>query len=150
MSEEDSRVLDQPIEVADLNAAINCMNSGKAPGPDGLPIDIYKIFCDKLITPMIDMINESFNIGELPSSLRSALITVIPKPGKDPTKCGSYRPISLLNSDTKIIAKVLASRLDKYLPSLIDPDQNGFIRGHTLNKRSLGYSFTFFRCREGL
>lgn len=100
LSEEDSKILDQPIEIADLKAAINCMNSGKAPGPDGLPIDIYKIFRDKLMTPMMDMINESFNICELPLSLRSALITLIPKPGKDPTKCGSYRPISLLNSDT--------------------------------------------------
>ncbi len=61
--------------------------------------------------------------------MRSALITLILKPGKDPTQCGSYRPISLLNSDTKIIAKVLASRLDKYLPSFIDPDQNSFVKG---------------------
>ncbi len=105
------------------------MSSGKAPGPDGLPIDIYKIFHNKLITPIIDMLNESFNNEELPFSIRSTLITLILKPGKYPTKCGSYRLISLLNSDTKIIAKVLASRLDKYLPSLIDPDQNGFVKG---------------------
>lgn len=37
LSEEDSKKLGQPIEESDLRAAIKCMCSGKAPGPDGLP-----------------------------------------------------------------------------------------------------------------
>lgn len=38
-------------------------------------------------------------------------VTVIPKEGKDATLCSSYRPITLLNEDTKLNAKVLATRL---------------------------------------
>ena len=53
---------------------------------------------------------------------------MILKPDKPPTKCESYRPISLLNSDTKIIAKLLALRVEKCLPSIIGSDQNGFIK----------------------
>ena len=105
------------------------MKGGKAPGPDGLPIDIYNIFKNKLLSPLHDMLEESFQLGELPPSLRNALVIVILKPGKSPTKCDSYRPISLINSDAKIIAKVLARRLEKYLPLLSDPDQNGFVKG---------------------
>lgn len=48
---------------------------------------------------------------------------------KGPMLCGSYRPVSLLNVDYKIIAKGLARHLERILPSLISPDQTGSIRG---------------------
>lgn len=82
-----------------------------------------------LLVPLLNMLEESLEKGELPLTLRNALITLILKPGKPPTKCESYRPISLINSDVKIIAKVLARRLEKHLPSIVALDQNGFIRG---------------------
>ncbi len=50
------------------------------------------------------------------------------KKDKDPLDCASYRPISLLNCDVKILAKVLASRLEDVLPTVISPDQTGFIK----------------------
>ncbi len=58
-------------------------------------------------------------IGTLADSLRLAIITLILKPNKSPTECSSYRPISLMGCDTKILCKALSRRLDKYLPQLI-------------------------------
>ncbi|KAJ1129150.1 hypothetical protein NDU88_007521 [Pleurodeles waltl] len=56
-----------------------------------------------------------------------ATIVVIPKPGKDPENCASYRPISLLNIDAKLFTGILEHRLNYYMPGLVDPDQAGFI-----------------------
>lgn len=67
--------------------------------------------------------------GVLPESMREALIVLIPKPGKNPQECESYRPISLINSDVKILAKVLAGRLTSVILKLINLDQTGFILG---------------------
>ena len=55
------------------------------------------------------------------------------KKDKDPNLCGSYRPISLLNNDVKLLAKVLSRRLETCLPSIISEDQTGFILGRQLS-----------------
>lgn len=68
-----------------------------------------------MVAPLLDVYLESFKTGCLPTSMRSALITLILRPGKEPTERGSYRPISLSNSDAKIIAKVLSMRLERAL-----------------------------------
>ena len=59
-----------------------------------------------------------------------AVISLLPKPGKDHTKMGNFHPLSLLNSDYNIFAKTLAMRLEKVNLSLIHLDQVGFIVGH--------------------
>lgn len=112
----------------DIFNAITNMRGGKASGPDGLPIDIYKLFKAKLVGPLLDVYLESFIKGSLRPTLRNALITLILKPGKAPTERGSYRPISLLNSHARIIAKALAMRLERVLPAIIHGDQNGFVQ----------------------
>lgn len=66
--------------------------------------------------------------GILPQTLTQATICLILKNNKDPLECASYRPISLLNVDYKILAKLLATRLETVLPSIISPDQTGFIK----------------------
>ena len=58
------------------------------------------------------MFNESLAQGTLPQTLTMASVTLLLKPGKDADARGSYRPISLLNAEYKILAKALAMRLE--------------------------------------
>ena len=60
--------------------------------------------------------------------MHTARITVLLKKDKDPLSCSSFRPISLLDFDYKIITKLLAIRLNTLLPKIIKADQTGFIR----------------------
>lgn len=71
--------------------------------------------------------------GVLPPTLNQAVISLILKKDKDPKWCSSYRTISLLNNDDKLLAKVLAKRLETCLPSIISEHQTGFILGHQLS-----------------
>lgn len=120
--------LEKQINTTDIMEAINSLKSGKTAGPDGLPIDLYKFFKDKLVKPLYDMYIECFNIGNLSNSMKESLIILLPKPGKTNTKCENMRPISLINTDTKILSKILSKRLEAVLPNVVGDDQNGFIK----------------------
>lgn len=80
----------------------------KAPGSDGLPLEFYTPF-QEVVTPKLQALyTHIFDSATLPSSMGEALIVLIPKPGKDPLFPESYHPISLLQLDVKILAKILA------------------------------------------
>ncbi len=68
-------------------------------------------------------------MGKLPDTFNEALITLILKKDRDPTDPGSYRPISLIDVDGKILTKVLATRIERYMPSIVHADQVGFVKG---------------------
>lgn len=74
------------------------------------------------------MIIEALENKKLPDSLEIATITLLPKPGKDKQKCDSYRPLSLLNADYKILSKLIALRLEDVIPKIIHADQTGFVK----------------------
>uniref|UniRef100_A0A671X9Z4 Reverse transcriptase domain-containing protein n=1 Tax=Sparus aurata TaxID=8175 RepID=A0A671X9Z4_SPAAU len=84
--------------------------------------------------------NTTLTDAKMPPSWNEAVISIIPKEGKNKLECSSYRPISVLNVDYKIYTTVLARRLDKVLPQLIHNDQTGFIlqrQTHDNIRRSL-------------
>ena len=60
--------------------------------------------------------------------MNTAAMTLLLKPNKDPSHPSSYRPLSLLNTDMKIITKALATRIETVTSTLIHPDQTGFIK----------------------
>lgn len=129
MSPEDNLRLDAALALSEIKEAIQSMNSGKSPGPDGYRVEFYKKFSDQLAPLLLEMFNHSFKQGTLPPTLMQASISLIYKKGKDPMSCASYRPISLLPVDVKILTKILARRLESVMPLIISEDQTGFIGG---------------------
>lgn len=129
INDGDKASLEEPISVAEIGRAIKLMKNRKAPGPDGYPIEFYKAFATKLTPLLCAVYTESLKQKKLPSSMTQAIISVLPKKDKDPTKCESYRPISLLTCDYKILTKILALRLESVVPTIVHPDQTGFIKG---------------------
>ena len=66
--------------------------------------------------------------------MKRGIITLLPKKDKDTLLLKNWRPISLLNTDYKILAKIHATRLQKVLPSIIHGDQTGFLKNRYIGE----------------
>lgn len=128
IDKETAADLEDPFSLQELITAAKSMQNGKSPGPDGFPSEFYKTFADQLAPILLLVFDETFESGSLPPTMRQAVISLILKKDKPPLECGSFRPISLLNVDSKLLAKILARRLEIILPSIISDDQTGFIK----------------------
>lgn len=126
LSIEDANFLDSPVSLDGLHMAPKDMNRGKSPAWDGIPPEFYLTFWPEMGPLLLEMIHTAIRKGSFNRDVNTAIISLLHKKGKDPTLCSSYRPLSLINNDIKLYAKVLAKRLDTVLPKIIHPDQTGF------------------------
>lgn len=128
ISQDDRELCDVPITLQEVTFAIDHCKTNKSPGVDGLSAEFYQAFTHDLAPFLLEVIIESVGNGSLPPSLTQGLITLIPKPKKDPLFIDNWRPISLLNTDYKIFASIIAKRLKNVLDPIIDEVQSGFMR----------------------
>lgn len=129
LTAEETENLDKPITLEELLKAVKGTKKGRTPGIDGIPVELYLQLWDLLGPIWLEAIHYASNIGSFHRDLNTALITVIPKPGKDHLECANYRPISLINADLKIFSKVLANRMEQVIGKIINSDQTGFLKG---------------------
>ena len=108
------------------------MESGKSPGTDGLPVELYKVFWKDVSTFLTISLNRSYQKGNLAITQRRGIISLIPKKDKALNELKNWRPITLLNCDYKIASKAIASCLKFLLSDLIDHDQTGFLKGRSI------------------
>jgi len=129
LTADEASELVEPIREKEVKETIIKLKNNKTPGIDGFAGEYYKVFVDDLTPVLCKLYNYVLNSGNPPESWSEAIITVLHKEGKDPLQCSSYRPISLLCVDYKILTSILATRVQKYMRKLVKPDQTGFISG---------------------
>ena len=120
---------EESISSEEIKKAVKNLKANKSPGTDGLTAEFYQFFFESIKDYLYDSINYSFQNKSLSIEQRRGILKLIPKKDKDLTNMRSFRPISLLNTDNKIIAHILASRPQEVLPEIISTDQNGYLQG---------------------
>lgn len=127
LSDSQKAQLEEPIKVEDVAKIIKELKINKRPGPDGYSALYYRTFSDSISPILTETFNALLENNSFRQESLTAIICMIPKPHADDTSCTNYRPISMLNIDIKILAKILASRLGDFIGTLINRDQVGFM-----------------------
>lgn len=129
LTQDERDLLDSDIQVDEIRAIIMSAKNGKTPGPDGLSAEFYKMLSPDIVPTLTDALNAVFKHSAHIDRFHESRTILLPKPQKDHTHPASYRPISLLNHDYKILSKILANRLQMMLPRLLHSSQTGFTQG---------------------
>ena len=131
---EESLINAGKLNIEECTNAIFKMRLNRSPGYDGITVEFYKQFWESLKDFIVPVFNYNYDRKELTQFQKLGMLTLIYNKN-DPLSLSNYRPITLLNTDTKLIAYALAQRFKKVLPLIISNDQNGYIK-----KRCIGFN----------
>src|ERR1044072_5062685 len=113
-------------------SVIRDSDGNKAPGPDGFNMKFFKEQWEAIKADMMVFFTDFHKNGVLVKGMNAAFVALIPK--KDaPEVISDYRPISLIGSVYKILAKVLAKRLSGVVADPITDFQFAFTHGRQIS-----------------
>ena len=127
LNQEEIEIMSNPITSTEIEAMIKNLPKNKSPGPDGFTGEFYQTFREELM-PILKLCQKITEEETLPNSFYEATITLIPKPDKYNTKKENYRPISLMNIETKILKRILANRIQQDIKKLINQIKLGLFQ----------------------
>lgn len=130
----------QAIEPGEVKQAMRTARPGRSPGLDGIPVELYRRCREPFIPLLARLFTAIATVGDLPPGFHDGVVTILYKSG-DRSNPANYRPITLLNADYRLYAKVLALRLNPCLADIIDAEQTAFVPG-----RQIGENIMTLQC----
>ncbi|BHF69972.1 hypothetical protein SprV_0301301900 [Sparganum proliferum] len=121
--------LDLPPSLQETIRTVQQLSSGKAPGSDAIPTEVYKHGGPQLMDHLTALFREMWRQGEVPQDFKDATIVHFYKRKGNRQVCDNHGGISLLNIAGKIFVRILLNRLNNHLKhNLLPESQCGFRR----------------------
>ncbi|GJR53061.1 RNA-directed DNA polymerase, eukaryota [Tanacetum coccineum] len=118
--------LESDVSLEEIKKAVWECGTNKSPGPDGFSFEFIRKYWNIIQHDVVNAVKEFFSSSKFPPGSNSSFITLIPK-SLDAKMVKDFRPISLIGSFYKIVAKILSNRLCIVMPDLISDVQTAFI-----------------------
>ena len=117
----------------EVRDALKLIGLKKSLGLYSLPYEVYLRLSPMFVPILTNMFNYWFVQGAIPGSVTEGVITMLKKGGRHVWKgLDDYRPITLLNTELKILARFLVNRLQTVISDLIGPEQTYALKGRSI------------------
>ncbi|GKE19852.1 RNA-directed DNA polymerase, eukaryota, reverse transcriptase zinc-binding domain protein [Tanacetum coccineum] len=117
--------------LVEIKASVWDCGSSKTSGPDGFTFKFYKKHWNTIEHDIVLFVKDFEVSDSIPRGCNSSFIILVPK-GDDPLVVEDFHPISLIGSQYKIIAKILANRLSRVVSSVVGDVQMTYIKGRQI------------------
>ncbi len=128
LTQEETDLMNAPIQEDEVQKVILKLPNRKSPGPDGIPDEFYKLLADRAVPVLTRIFNKIAKDAKAPPSYNTVYISLIPKE-TDSFNTNKYRGISLAASDYKIMMRVWDARFSVLIARHIGDYQTGFVKG---------------------
>ena len=127
-SQEELDIHTGPIQVSEVQAAIQKLKSGKAPGTDCISAEMLKAESTDTSKILCKILQDIWNTEKTPEEWQTGLIVKLPKKGSQ-NICENWRGITLLPLSSKIFCRIILERISRAVESKIRKEQAGFRKG---------------------
>nr|GEU38546.1 RNA-directed DNA polymerase, eukaryota [Tanacetum cinerariifolium] len=126
LSIEQQEDLERYVSKEELKRVVWDCGTDKSLGPDGFTFGFYRHFWPTIENDVFEAVNHFLTYGDIPKGCNSSSIALILKV-PDANLVKDFRPISLIGSIYKIIAKILTNRIVGVLGDIVNEVQSAFI-----------------------
>ena len=121
----------KPFSLEEVKEAVWNCDSNKSPGHNGIHFGFIKDFLHDMTDEIMCFVSEFHRIGKLSKGINTAFIALIPKVDS-PQKLNNFRPISLVGSLYKILAKLLVNRLWGIIGFVVSESRSTFVKNRQI------------------
>ena len=120
--------LEPDILECEVKWALGSITTNKASGDDGIPVELFQILKDDAVKVLHSICQQIWKTQQWPQDWERSVFIPVPKKGNT-KECSNYRTIALISHASKVMLKILQTRLQQYVnrvhaqscPTLCDP-----------------------------
>ena len=108
--------------------ALGSITTNKASGGDGIPVELFQIPKDDAVKVLQSICRQIWKTPQWPQDWKRSIFIPIPKKS-NAKECSNYHTIALISHTSKVMFKILQSRLQQYVNHELPDVQAGFRKG---------------------
>ena len=130
--------LESDILECEVRWALGSITMNKASGGDGIPVELFQILKDDIVKVLHSICQLIWKTQQWPQDWKRSIFIPIPKKG-NAKKCSNYCIIAFISHASKVILKILQTRLQQYVNYELPDIQAGFRKGRGTREHLLDH-----------